>query len=103
MATNDAITSVPTDIEADVLALTEHLMAGKPLAPDVARRIEERAKQTREVLLRTRGVQDISVQLIREARGALDDDQECELTLAQRELLRQGRLRIKDPETGATY
>jgi hypothetical protein len=100
-----ALTSAETrdDVEADAQALTHHLATGQPLPDDVSRRIEERAQRAREDILRTRGTQEIGVQLIREARGPVDDDAAASLTLAQRDLLRTGRLRMKDPDTGVTY
>ena len=103
MATTDTGNSLPPDLAADLQAITEHLTTGKPLDPEAARRIEERSRTAREEVLRTRGVQDISAQLIREARGPLDDSQVRELTLAQRDLLRLGQLRLTDPDTGKTY
>lgn len=45
---------------------------------------------------------DFSVRVIRELRGALDEERE--LTIAQCDLLRrEGELRLKDPETGTEY
>jgi hypothetical protein len=51
-----------------------------------------------------RMVGDFSVRVIRELRGALDEAQERELTVAQCDLLhREGELRLKDPGTGVEY
>lgn len=47
---------------------------------------------------------DFSTRVIRELRGALDDEQERELTIAQSDILRRGeQLRLTDPETGIEY
>jgi hypothetical protein len=83
--------------------VADAVAAGRPVDPEIARRVRERSDRARQELLATRGAQDIGVQLIREARGPLDADQERELTLAQRDLLRSGELRLTDPETGKTY
>lgn len=90
---------------ADNQAVIEHVMTGKPLDPEVARRIHERSDRVRQEILEKRGVQNIAVQLIREMRGPLDEDQERELTLAQRDLLRDGDgpPRLVNPDTGRTY
>jgi hypothetical protein len=40
----------------------------RPVDPDVARRIRERARKMREEILRIHGVQNIGVELIRELR-----------------------------------
>ena len=80
-------------------------MTGKPLNPEVSRRIHERSDRIRQEILEKRGVQNIAVQLIREMRGPLDEDQERELTLAQRDLLQNsdGPPRLVDPDTGRTF
>lgn len=51
-----------------------------------------------------RTAQDLSVRLVRELRGALDEEQERELTVAQCAILRrEGQLTLRDPETGIEY
>jgi hypothetical protein len=96
-------TAMPPDELADIRAVADAVAAGRPVDPDVARRVRDRSTRARKELLATRGVQDIGVQLIREARGPVDAEQERELTPAQRDLLRRGERRLTDPETGKTY
>ncbi|MBO0700438.1 MAG: hypothetical protein J2P46_18720 [Zavarzinella sp.] len=95
--------AVPSEELADLRAVADAVAAGRPVDPEVARRVRDRSDRARKELLAARGVQDISVQLIRESRGPLDAEQERELTLAQRDLLRRGELRLTDPDTGKTY
>ena len=47
-----------TAIDADVEAVLQHAFHGKPLDPDVARRVRERASQITERIRRTHGVID---------------------------------------------
>ena len=55
---------------ADMQAVAEALDSGERLDPDLVRRVQERAQQAREEVVRAFGVQDIGVDLIREARDA---------------------------------
>jgi hypothetical protein len=101
----DATERSLSEMDPDARAVIEHLMTGKPLDPEVARRVQERSERLQKEILEKHGVQNIGVQLIREARGPLDEDQERELTLAQRDLLRNGEQppRLVNPDTGETY
>ena len=101
----DATKDNAGELDADARAVIEHAMTGKPLDPEVRRRVEERSDRIRREILEKHGVQNIGVQLIREARGPLDEEQERELTLAQRDLLRnsEGPPRLVNPDTGETY
>ncbi len=96
-------TLIPPDVMADAQLVAECVAAGTPVPADVARRVRERAATVRDAILHTQGVRDLGVQLIREAHGAHDEDQERELTLAQRDLLKRGPLRLTDPDTGTVY
>jgi hypothetical protein len=64
-------TGLPPDLAADARAIIDSLTSGKPLDPEVARRVRERGDRIRDEILRTHGVQDIGVGLIRELRGEL--------------------------------
>ena len=64
---------IPPDVMADVQAVAEAVAAGKPLDPEMARRVRERADQVRQEILKEHGVQDIGVQIIRELRGELPE------------------------------
>jgi hypothetical protein len=96
---NAETTSTDTT-EADAKALIEAVASGRPLDPDVARRVRERADAVRSRLLPGR---DIGTRIIRELRGPLDETQERELTLSQSDLIRKGELRLTDPDTGKVY
>jgi len=101
----DTTENKTTEMDADAQAVIEHVMTGKPLDPEVAWRIRERADRVQKEILEEHGVQNFGVQVIREARGPLDEEQERELTLAQRDLLRNsdGPPRLVNPDTGETY
>ena len=56
---------------ADVQAVSEALVARKPVDPEVTRRVQARSAEARKKLLTAKGVQNIGVELIRELRGEL--------------------------------
>jgi hypothetical protein len=64
-------TGIPPDVRADLQAVLDHLRTGKPLDPEIDRRVRERAEKIRRQILEKHGVQDIGVQIIREIRGEL--------------------------------
>ena len=53
---------------SDERAVFEHAFRGKPLDPEVRRRVRERAERITEELRRTHGEMSIAVDLIRETR-----------------------------------
>ena len=59
-----------TQKEADSRHMIEHAFKGKPLDPDVARRVHERADKLREEM-RAAGVKIDAVELIRQSREEL--------------------------------
>jgi hypothetical protein len=67
MATPDKLTSA-ADLEADARAVIEHAVTGKPLDPEIARRVRERSERATEELRRKYGTLDVAVDLIRETR-----------------------------------
>ncbi len=68
MDTAATTTGFPPDIDADAQAVIEQVMAGKPVDPEAARRVHERAQQIRREILAKHGVLDVAVDLIRETR-----------------------------------
>jgi hypothetical protein len=72
MSTNE-FNGVPSDVMADLQAVADHVASGKPLDPEVARRVRARADKAGAELLEKRGVQEVGVQIIREMRGELPD------------------------------
>jgi hypothetical protein len=69
----DATENNATEMDADAQAVIEHAMTGKPLDPEVARRIRERAERITEEIYQKYGLLDIGVPAIRELRGELPD------------------------------
>lgn len=59
-----SIDTFQTDIEALALARAE----GRPLDAEIAKRVHERAEKVRDAILKTHGVQDIGVEIIRSVR-----------------------------------
>jgi hypothetical protein len=64
------LNGVPPEI-ADAEVVAQCLAAGKPVPPDVVRRVQQRADEARKQVLATHGVQNIGVDIIRELRGEL--------------------------------
>jgi hypothetical protein len=64
MKTTDTITQQQADEEA----VNEHVLTGKPLDPEVCRRVRARAEKITAQLRRKHGSMDISADLIREVR-----------------------------------
>jgi len=62
--------AIPPELWADTEALFEHLASGKPLVPEVARRIRERGERIREEVFREHGILDLGSPAIRELRDA---------------------------------
>jgi hypothetical protein len=67
MKTNES-DLIPADILADMQAVAEAAAAGRPVDPEVARRVRERSSRVQEELLRRYGVREIAVDLIRQGR-----------------------------------
>jgi hypothetical protein len=69
--------TLPTDhasevaIQADEEAVMQAFLAGIPVDPDVAHRVQERSRLIREEVFRKHGLVDIAVPAIRELRGPL--------------------------------
>jgi hypothetical protein len=68
MDTAKPTTGFPPDIDADAQAVIEQVMTGKPVDPEAARRVHERAQQIRCEILEKHGVLDVAVDLIGETR-----------------------------------
>jgi hypothetical protein len=68
----DNLANDPTAL-ADDEAVMASFVSGKPLDPDVAKRVRDRGRQIREEVFRRHGLLDIGVPAIRELRGELPD------------------------------
>jgi hypothetical protein len=68
MDSAETTTGHPPGIEADAQAVIEQVMSGKPVDPEAARRVHERAQQIRREILAKHGVLNVAVDLIRETR-----------------------------------
>jgi len=60
--------SLSPETDADTLAIIEHIMTGKPLDPEVYRRVRAAGEQLTEELRRRHGTVEWAVDLIREGR-----------------------------------
>jgi len=65
--------SPPADANGDAQAVLDHVIAGTPIEPELARRVHDRAEANRQEILASHGVQDIGVELIRQLRGGLPE------------------------------
>jgi hypothetical protein len=72
MSASENISGIPDALD-DVQLVAACVAAGRPIPPDLARRVRERADQIRKDILATHGVQDIGVPIIREIRGELPE------------------------------
>ncbi len=68
MDTPETTNATPQDVRDDMQAVADALAAGRPVPPDVARRVRERSEKVQEQLLRRYGVREIAVDLIRQGR-----------------------------------
>ena len=59
---------IPADVWADVEAVFAAISAGKPIDPDVGKRVREAAERNREAIYQRHGLLDIAVPAIREFR-----------------------------------
>jgi adenosyl cobinamide kinase/adenosyl cobinamide phosphate guanylyltransferase len=64
---------IPPDEAADNQAVIDHVLTGRPLDAEIARRIEERAERIRQRIFQEHGLVDIGVPAIRELRGPLPE------------------------------
>jgi hypothetical protein len=64
---------IPAEVLADAQAVADHVASGKPLDPEVVRRVQARAARVRQQILAEHGVQDIGVPILRELRGELPE------------------------------
>jgi hypothetical protein len=62
-----------TELDADTQAVIEHAMTGKPLDPEIARRVRAEGEKVRREIFAKHGLVDIAVPAIRELRGELPD------------------------------
>lgn len=61
-------TAATAQIQADEAAVTQHLLTGKPLDPEVYRRVRSRAEQITAQLRQRYGDMNLAVDLIRDIR-----------------------------------
>jgi hypothetical protein len=71
MSITETQPGIPPDVMADGNLIVECLMAGRPVPPEVIRRVEQRANEITERLRREFGVVDVGGPAIRELRGEL--------------------------------
>src|SRR5260221_4117726 len=76
----DTLTNSPEAL-ADEAAVMASFVAGKPLDPEVAKRVRHRGRQIREEIFRQHGLLDIAVPAIPELRGELPDSSSISWTV----------------------
>ncbi len=59
---------IPAEVMADMQAVADAEAAGRPVDPDVARRVRERSRKIQEELLQRYGLREIAIDLIRQGR-----------------------------------
>jgi hypothetical protein len=59
---------IAADVLDDMQAVADAVAAGRPVAPEVAKRVRERSERVQEQLLHQYGVREIAVDLIRQGR-----------------------------------
>jgi len=59
---------IPPEVMADMQAVADAVAAGRPVDPEIAKRVRERSEKVQEALLREYGVREIAVDLIRQGR-----------------------------------
>jgi hypothetical protein len=70
---NDEKNGVLRGLKTDVQAVADHLASGKPLNPEVIRRIRQESARIQEKIRRRQGLVDIAVPAIRELRDELPE------------------------------
>jgi hypothetical protein len=70
MAATENTTGIPPDLEADAQVVIGSVMTGKPLEPEVLRRVREEAEKITERLRREYGELDLGVPAIRGLRAS---------------------------------
>ena len=68
MKTIEDNSGLSPELAADTQAILDRLTTGKPLDPEVARRIRERGDRIRQEIFQKHGVLDIGVPAIRDLR-----------------------------------
>jgi hypothetical protein len=68
MATQSKSVGVPADVLNDMQAVADAAAAGRPVDPEVAKRVRQRSEKVQEQLRHRFGVREIAVDLIRQGR-----------------------------------
>ena len=63
----------PTATDPEVAALLAHIATGKPIDPELLRKIRERGDKIRQQTFEKHGLLDVAVPAIRELRGPLPE------------------------------
>ena len=71
MRSTESQPGIPSDVMADGNLIVECIMAGRPVPPEVIRRVDQRANAITERLRQEFGVVDVGGRAIRELRGEL--------------------------------
>ena len=71
MSTESNTAGIPPDVITDAQLIADSVAAGKPIPPDVFRRVQERAEGIRQRVFQQHGVVNVGVPAIRELRDDL--------------------------------
>ena len=70
---NNQVETIPAEIMADAQVVANCVASRKPVPPDIAKRVHERAEKIRREILEKHGLLDIGVPAMRELRGELPE------------------------------
>jgi hypothetical protein len=65
--------TIDQSLSPETQAVVESLATGKPVDPEIAHRIHEKARKIKERVFREQGLVDLGVPAIREFRGELPE------------------------------
>ena len=68
-----AIDTKTIGTDPDLQAVLDHFASGKPLDPEVAKRVRTKGQKIRAEIFKKHGVLDVGVPAIRELRGDLPE------------------------------
>jgi hypothetical protein len=68
MSTQTNAMGIPPDVLDDMQTVADAVAAGRPVDPEVAKRVRERSEKVQVQLLHQYGVREIAIDLIRQGR-----------------------------------
>lgn len=68
MITESKSDDIPPEVQEDMQAVADAAAAGRPVDPEVAKRVRERSEKVQKELRHRFGVRELAVDLIRQGR-----------------------------------